>query len=119
MIGAKKSKGSATLSGGLDKTAKMLGVTVIQGTAKIIGQGKVEVKGEVITCDNILIATGSESLNLPSLPIDHKYCITSDDALELTEVPKRLLIVGGGVIGCEIASIFSTFGSKVTIVEGL
>lgn len=120
---ARKEKVSATLRGGLEKTADLLKVNVIMGTAKVISANLVEVTKEdgsveKVESDDIIIATGSAPLNLPSLPVDHKYVLSSDDALLLNYVPKTMIIVGGGVIGSELAMVFNTFGTKVTIIEG-
>ncbi len=120
---ARKEKVSATLRGGLEKTADLLKVNVIMGTAKVISANLVEVTKEdgsveKVESDDLIIATGSAPLNLPSLPVDHKYVLSSDDALLLNYVPKTMIIVGGGVIGSELAMVFNTFGTKVTIIEG-
>jgi len=72
-----------------------------------------------IAGDKVIISTGSGNLELPSLPLDHKRIIDSSDALELDYVPSSMLVVGGGIIGCEMASIFHSLGSRVTIVEGM
>ncbi|HYQ47870.1 MAG TPA: FAD-dependent oxidoreductase, partial [Thermodesulfovibrionales bacterium] len=74
---------------------------------------------EKIAADSIIIATGSRPAGIPSVPFDGKYVISSTEALEITEVPRRLLIVGGGVIGCEFACIYRELGSEVTIIEAL
>ncbi len=120
---ARKEKVSATLRGGLEKTCAQLKVKTVFGQGKIINANLVEVQtaeGIVkIESDDIIIATGSSTLNLPNLPIDHKFILDSDDALELKYVPESIIIVGGGVIGCELAFIYQDFGSKVTLVEGL
>lgn len=120
---ARKEKVSSVLRGGLEKTAANLKVNVIFGTAKVLSANLVEVTKadgsvEKVEGDDIIIATGSLPLNLPSLPVDHKHVLSSDDALELKYVPETMIIVGGGVIGSELAMIFQAFGSKVTIVEG-
>ena len=73
---------------------------------------------EAFTADNIILATGSSPLELPGLPVDHIHVLTSDDALNLQSVPESMVIVGGGVIGCELAFIFKAFGARVTVVEG-
>lgn len=69
--------------------------------------------------DRLILATGSEPLDIPSFPFDGKMIISSNDALNLHEIPKSMLIVGGGVIGCEFASIFAALGSAVTVVEAM
>ncbi len=120
----RKRKVSEVLRGGIEKSCANLKITVVKGVGQVISGQLVKVtnnEGEVteIASDYVLIATGSRSLELPSLKVDHKYILSSDDALELQYVPESMVIVGGGVIGAELAGIYSTFGSKVTIVEGL
>ena len=120
---ARKDRVGQVLRGGLEKSCTALKVTLLRGKAELQGKGIVEVTAAdggktSVESDSIILATGSRSLNLPSLPVDHTHILTSDDALNLTRVPERLLIVGGGVIGCEMAFIYRAFGSKVTIVEG-
>jgi len=94
----------------------------IKGNGKITNPGKIEVTKadgtvELVEARNIIIATGSEPANIPIFEIDEKQVLTSTGALELTELPKSLIVVGGGVIGCEFASIFNAFGCEVAIVE--
>ncbi|MBP3730918.1 MAG: dihydrolipoyl dehydrogenase [Mailhella sp.] len=120
---ARKRKVSETLRGGLEKTCAKLKVKVVMGRGQVINAGLVKATladGSVqeIEGDKVIIATGSDVLNLPSLPVDGKYILSSNEALELDHVPARLIIVGGGVVGCELAFIFKAFGSEVTIVEG-
>ena len=122
-VTARKERVRKLLSGGLEKSCAALKVTILRGQAELLGQGRVRVRGqsgdEEIHGDHIIIATGSRVLDLPSLPVDHQYILNSDDALNLDRVPSRLLIVGGGVVGCELAFIFRAFGAEVTVVEGL
>lgn len=123
-IVARKDKITGTLRDGLYKTCSKLKINVISGKARVINAGLVRVKTgddrmEELTGDRIILATGSENLNLPGLPVDHTKIINSHDALELDHVPESMLVVGGGVIGCELACIFRALGSKVTLVEGL
>jgi dihydrolipoamide dehydrogenase len=76
-------------------------------------------EGEEVIWDGLVVAPGTKSDSLPNLPLDGRRIISSNEALELTEVPESCLIVGGGVIGCEFAFILSSFGSRVTVVEAL
>jgi dihydrolipoamide dehydrogenase len=94
------------------------------GTASIPAAGKVVVtaedgKTQELETKNIVIATGSEAMGLPGVEIDEKTVVTSTGALDLTAVPKELLVVGAGVIGLEIGSVWSRLGAKVTVVEYL
>jgi dihydrolipoamide dehydrogenase len=94
------------------------------GTASIPAAGKVVVtaedgKTQELATKAIVIATGSESTNLPGVSVDEKVVVTSTGALELTAVPKELVVVGAGVIGLEIGSVWSRLGAKVTVVEFL
>jgi len=123
-IRARKRRVTDILCGGLEKTCAKLKIQVVKGLGQIVRAGLVRVHQSDGTAvelpsDKIIIATGSQTLNLPTLPVDHTRIITSDDALELDHVPARMVIVGGGVIGTELAFIFRAFGAEVTVVEGL
>ncbi len=93
------------------------GVEIKKSTAKILAADLIQAGAEKIKAKSIIIATGSRPLELPVLKFDGKKIISSDDILQLKELPKSLLIVGGGVIGCEFAGLFSSFGVKVAMAE--
>lgn len=93
-------------------------VEIIHGWGRVTSPTTVEVEGKTITGKNLILATGSYSKTLPSLPIEGRV-ITSEQALQMEWVPSKAVILGGGVIGCEFASAWRSFGSEVTIVEGL
>ncbi|OGX14691.1 MAG: dihydrolipoyl dehydrogenase [Omnitrophica WOR_2 bacterium RBG_13_41_10] len=93
------------------------GIDFINAEGQIISHQEVRAADKTLKTKFILIATGSRPQELKSIPFDAKKIISSDDALGLKEIPKKLLIIGGGVIGCEFASLFSSLGSEVTIVE--
>ncbi|WP_026535339.1 dihydrolipoyl dehydrogenase [Arthrobacter sp. H14] len=103
---------------GLQGLLKKKGVTVIEGAGKLVGEDTIEVDGKKYTGKNIILATGSYSKSLPGLEIKDRV-ITSDEALKLDYVPKSVVVLGGGVIGCEFASVWKSFGVDVTIVEAL
>ena len=105
------------LNKGIEFQLKNKGIDLIQGKAKIISADEIAVDSKNIKTKNIIIALGSRPTELPFLKFDNKRIISSDEILDLKFVPESLLIVGGGVIGCEFASIFSALGAKVTIVE--
>lgn len=117
--GAKERKDTIVnnLISGVKQLLKTNGVEVINGIASFVDAKTITVNGETITADNIIIATGSIPATPPIKGIEAKNVITSDEILELTEVPKRLAIIGGGVIGLEFAGIFNAFGSEVTVFE--
>jgi dihydrolipoamide dehydrogenase len=97
-------------------------VTVITGLGRIAGKGKVEVTGEggskqTLETKNIVIATGSVPKSLPNVKVDHKRVLNSDSILELQQVPKSIIVLGAGAVGCEFASVFNHVGSDTTIVE--
>ena len=97
-------------------------VDVATGFGRIAGQGKVSVAAAdgvetTFSAKNVLIATGSAPRSLPGIEIDHKSVLSSDSILELTEIPKSLLVIGSGAVGVEFASMFARFGSKTTVVE--
>lgn len=108
---------------GIPTLLKKAGVDSIQGSARFIDKQQLEVtsKGEVvkITADNFILATGSEPITLPFLPFNGKTIISSTEALSLSDVPETMLVVGGGVIGVELASVYNRLGSKIIIVEML
>jgi len=103
---------------GLTGLVKSRNVTVIEGHGTLIGPDTIEVNGERYTGQNIVLATGSYARSLPGLEITGRV-MTSDQALELDYVPTTAIVLGGGVIGVEFASVWTSFGTKVTIVEGL
>ena len=95
-------------------------ITVFKGYGKFISPQEIKVIGEnsaVITAEKIIIATGSEPRNIPAFPFDYKQIHDSTSILELTKLPKSLAIIGGGVIGCEFASLYSILGVQVSILE--
>ncbi|MBB0231190.1 dihydrolipoyl dehydrogenase [Streptomyces calidiresistens] len=94
-------------------------ITYVQGEGRLSSATSVDVNGERYTGRHILLATGSVPKSLPGLEIDGDRVISSNHALKLDRVPKSVIILGGGVIGCEFASAWRSFGSEVTIVEGL
>jgi len=94
-----------------------LGVEVIEGEAMIRSPYEVEVNGQTLTTRNIIVATGARPFVPPIPGLDQVQYLTSDDLWTLRELPKRLLVLGGGPIGCELAQCFARFGSQVTIVE--
>jgi dihydrolipoamide dehydrogenase len=120
-IQKKKSDVVTRLKSGMSYMLKVNKVDFIQGKARIAGAQANRVfigpDNKEVTAKFILIATGSAPKDLPQIKIDHKKIISSDDCLELTEVPKKLLIIGAGAIGCEFACFFKRLGSEVTIVE--
>lgn len=107
------------LRGGVELLMSQPGITFVRGKAAFAAPKTVVVGGEEYTADNIIIATGARP-KLPLIPgIDTNTVITSDEMLAIDHVPARLCIVGAGVIGMEFASIFSSFGSEVTVIEYL
>lgn len=109
------------LTGGLAGMAKQRKVEVIQGMASFAGKNELEVAGESgkrkVTFRNAIIAVGSRSVELPNMPWGDPRLMDSTAALELEEIPGRLLVVGGGIIGLEMACVYDGLGSKVTVVE--
>ena len=108
---------------GIDFLMKKNKVTVVKGHGRIAGKGKVEVQGEggvqALAARNILVATGSVPKSLPSVKVDHKRILNSDSVLEMSSVPKSLIVLGAGAVGVEFASIFNHVGSQVTLAEYL
>ncbi|PIQ90508.1 MAG: dihydrolipoyl dehydrogenase [Candidatus Omnitrophica bacterium CG11_big_fil_rev_8_21_14_0_20_41_12] len=97
--------------------SRISGIDFIKSSALIRSPNEIKIDARLISTKSILMATGSSPSQLPQLKFDREKIISSDQALELSEIPSSLLIVGGGVIGCEFASLFSILGSQVTIAE--
>jgi dihydrolipoamide dehydrogenase len=91
----------------------------LQGDAKFTGPHEIEVGGKKYGAENIIIATGSEPIPLPFLPFDEKRVLSSTGALALKAVPKKMAVIGGGIIGVELASVYRRLGSEITIIEML
>ena len=104
---------------GLQGLVKSRNITFIEGHGRLVAKDTVEVNGERYTGTNVVLATGSYAKSLPGLEIDGVRVMTSDHATNLNYVPKSVMVLGGGVIGCEFASVWKSFGSDVTIIEGL
>jgi len=104
---------------GLSGLVKSRGIVFVEGHGKLVSKDTVEVAGVKYTGKNIVLATGSYAKTLPGLEIDGEKIITSDHGTKLNYVPKSVIVLGGGVIGSEFASVWKSFGSDVTIVEGL
>ena len=104
---------------GLQGLVKSRNVTYIEGHGKLISKNEVEVNGVKYTGKNIVLATGSYPKTLPGLEIDGAAIITSEHAISMDRVPASVIVLGGGVIGCEFASVWKSFGAEVTIIEGL
>ncbi len=112
----------AQTTGGIAFLFKKNKITAYQGMGSMVDKNTVKVtkadgKTENITGTNIILATGSKPTELPFLKTDKKRIITSTEALNLTEIPKHLIVIGGGVIGLELGSVYARLGSKVTVVE--
>lgn len=120
----RKNKVVSTLVKGIRGLFKNRDITLVQGRGVLTSPGTIvatlkDGSQETISSDSVILATGSRPAAIPSLPFDGKHILSSRDALELRQIPKSLLIVGAGVIGCEFACIFRELGSEVTIVEML
>ncbi len=116
---ARKQSVVEALRSGVEGLLAMPGITLVRGKAEFKDAKTVVANGEEYTADNIIIATGSRAKLLPIEGIDLPHVVTSTELLNIPSVPKRLCIVGAGVIGMEFASIFNSFGSQVTVVEFL
>ncbi|MGD2168797.1 MAG: dihydrolipoyl dehydrogenase [Chlamydiota bacterium] len=104
---------------GIDFLFKKNKVEHIQGHARLVDPYTIEVEGKKLTADNIILATGSETIELDFLKFDEKKVVSSTGALELSSIPKKMVIVGAGIIGVELGSVFSRLGSSVEFVEFL
>lgn len=120
----RKNKVISTQVKGIRALFKSWGVNLIEGKGMLLSPERVEVEKkdgtrEVLGADRIIIATGSRPAQIPIFPFDGEKILSSDDALNIKEIPGSLLIVGAGVMGCEFACIFSEFGTEITMVEML
>jgi dihydrolipoamide dehydrogenase len=121
---ARKDKVVKELTGGVAFLFKKYGVTPVYGAAKLLSGNAVEVTGDdgkptTLKAKNVLLATGSESTELPFLKYDGKHVVSSTEALTFNPVPKHLIVVGGGYIGLELGSVWKRLGAKVTVLEFL
>jgi dihydrolipoamide dehydrogenase len=105
------------LTKGVAGMAKQRGVRVLEGTGRFTGPHSLEVNGETVAFEHAIVAAGSRAATLPGFPEDDPRVVDSTGALELPEVPERLLVVGGGIIGLEMATVYDALGSRVTVVE--
>jgi len=115
----KKESIVAKMTGGLAALAKARKVTVVAGEAKFADAKTVVVGDQKLTAQNIVIATGSAPVELPFLKFDGETVVSSDQAIAFPEVPKQLVVVGGGAIGLELGSVWARLGAAVTVVEFL
>jgi len=105
------------LTGGLAQMAKQRKVNRMTGEAKFVGDHTLQVGDDKLTFNQAIIAVGSRVFKLPDMPWDDERLMDSTDALAMTDIPKSLLIIGGGIIGLEMATVYSALGSEITIVE--
>lgn len=109
------------LTSGIGSLLKGNGADLIMGTAEVVDRNRVKVVSEgseeEISAKNLVIATGTTAIRLPGIPVDGNVVVTSKEALEFTSPPEHLLVIGGGVIGIELACMYQKLGSKITIVE--
>lgn len=115
----RKAKAVEDLTKGVEFLFKKNKITYLKGHARLTGPDRVEVDGQSYGAKNIIIATGSDIVQLPGIEIDEQHIVSSTGALSLTNVPERLLIIGGGVIGLELGSVWARLGAKVEVVEFL
>lgn len=114
-----KNKVVHTLTSGVAALLRSNNAKLVKGEARMVSEHEIECAGKTYSVANVLLCGGSVAGRIPIEGIDHKCVMTSDDILDLREVPEQLCIIGAGVIGCEMACAFAAFGSKVTIVEML
>jgi dihydrolipoamide dehydrogenase len=121
---ARKNDVVAQNTAGITYLFKKNKIDSLQGVGSFVDKNTIKVTksdgtSETITATNVIIATGSKPTSLPFLPIDKKRIITSTEALNITEVPKQMVVIGGGVIGLELGSVYARLGTKVTVIEFL
>ncbi len=114
---AEKAKAVKELTGGVEFLFKKNKVTWLKGKAAFQDAHTVDVAGQKVTAKNIVIATGSSVMPLPGVEVDQKTVVDSTGALEIPKVPEHMVVIGGGVIGLELGSVWRRLGAKVTVVE--
>ena len=114
---ARKKKIVTTLTGGIGQLLKANKITAVQGTGKLVGKGKVDVDGKTLTAKHVVLAGGSVPIELKSAPFDGERIVDSWGALEFDAAPKKLGVIGAGVIGLELGSVWQRLGSEVTLLE--
>ena len=114
---AEKAKAVKELTGGVEFLFKKNKVTWLKGKAAFQDAHTVDVNGQKVTAKNIVIATGSSVMPLPGVEVDQKTVVDSTGALEIPKVPEHMVVIGGGVIGLELGSVWRRLGAKVTVVE--
>ncbi|WP_404401498.1 dihydrolipoyl dehydrogenase [Idiomarina seosinensis] len=116
-----KEKVVGQLTGGLDQMSKMRKVNVVNGYGKFTGSNTIKVEGEdgetEVEFEHAIIAVGSQAIKLPFIPHDDERVWDSTDALELKEIPEKMLLLGGGIIALEMGQVYSSLGAKVDVVE--
>ena len=110
---------AATTGRGVEMLLKKAGVEVITGSAELLSDHTIKVDEATYEAKNILLATGASPREVPSIPIDHNFVLSSRDALVLEELPETMVVVGSGAIGSEFAFLYASLGVKVTMVEYL
>ncbi|AQQ09477.1 Dihydrolipoyl dehydrogenase [Sedimentisphaera cyanobacteriorum] len=110
-----------SFTSGVEGLLRSNGAELIIDDAEVKENGSVRLKnaGREISCEHIILASGSEPKGIPSIPFDGKKVISSKEALNLKEIPKSMVIIGGGVIGCEMGCLYASMGCKTTIIEAL
>jgi dihydrolipoamide dehydrogenase len=118
-VNSYKDKVVERLYKGLTGLVKSRKIEVIEGDGRLVGPTKVKVGDTTLEGRHVLLASGSQPRAIPGIDIDHERVITSEDALRLDRVPRSVIVLGGGVIGVEFASVWKSFGAEVTIIEML
>ena len=101
----------------LELAIKKSGINVVKESAKVVSDNLIKASGEEYSCSKIVVATGSKPRELKGLEFDHDFILSSDDILNLTKLPEKMVIVGSGAIGIEFARFLSAFGVVITLVE--
>ena len=117
-LAAWKGEVVSNLVGGIETLLDKNGIELLRARGQLAGDGRIALStGDDLTAEHIVIATGSDAVRIPPFPFDHPAIWSSDDALDLPEIPERLAVIGGGVIGLELATIYNLLGSQVLVVE--
>jgi len=116
-VAMRKTKTVEKIRKSLEMLLKSYDIEIVYSEAKLKSNQQIEANGEIYQCGHVLVATGSEPKCVGGFEFDHEFILSSDDVLNLTTLPKKVVIVGSGAIGIEWARIFSAFGTEVSVVE--
>ncbi len=116
-VAARKEQVVETLHQSIRSVIQKHKIEIIEGEGKLVSPTQIAVNGRMLTAKHVLIATGSRPMDIPGMEVDGERVVNSDHLLQLEQIPKSILVVGAGAVGCEFASFYADVGSEVTLIE--